>query len=51
MLRNANHENLTIMMLKHQTNHIAHLEVDMPNEFKEVRNAINDLRQEMHNAY
>ena len=48
---NASHEDLTIMMLKHQTNHIAHLEVDMSNECKDVRNEINDVCQEMHTEF
>ena len=49
------HEDLTIMMLKHQTNHIAHLESDLnakiddvKEEIKEIRGEIKDVRGEIH---
>ena len=46
------HEDLTIIMLKHQTNHIAHLETDLRGEIKSLRvemhAEIKSLRTEMH---
>ena len=48
------HEDLTIMMLKHQTNHIAHLESDLnakiddvKEEIKEIRGEIKDFKEEI----
>ena len=41
------HEDLTIIMLKHQTNHINHLEKDLRGDIAEVRSEVIDLRSEI----
>ena len=41
------HEDLTIIMLKHQTNHITHLETDLRSEIKDMRREMKDLWSEI----
>ena len=43
----ANHDDLTVMMLKHQTNNISHLELNIAHECKDVRIKIKDVRHEI----
>jgi hypothetical protein len=48
------HEDLTIIMLKHQTNHIAHLDQDVRSGIKDVKDSldkkIEDVKNSLHKS-